>query len=342
MSRYLNTSIKNANGLNHGPSRFSGAKSARSSFSRTAMGKTIRESSIWTRLATSSKLWKLVRILVSACGRYITDWKENIDPMWKTLMKDVDLRGPTSFLDNFYLGLHSKRMSNKQRYCRQLQKQVWIQNLCWSDKSYPTLRNLTQTCLHGPTTWKVMQRNTWKDIANWLERHCELANKTTQQLYKVSTPCIDDHQFKEEEMGPVGELSKVCVQTVLKWLLLARVGRPDILWSVIKLVRAVTKSAFDLLHSSHRWIPTTLPCGKHSTTIQIRIVWTFWFWRRFWKFKINIRETLMRFRKSHICAKKSDVQENRLQFHTVLQNLNLFRWMQVYAWTEFPRLIFGT
>ena len=43
-----------------------------------------------------------------------------------------------------------------------------------------------------------------------VERYCELANKTTQQLYKVSTPCIDDHHFKEEEMKSVGELSKVC------------------------------------------------------------------------------------------------------------------------------------
>ena len=39
-----------------------------------------------------------------------------------------------------------------------------------------------------------------------VERYRELANKTTQQLYKVETPCIDDHQFKEEEMGSVGEL----------------------------------------------------------------------------------------------------------------------------------------
>ena len=39
-----------------------------------------------------------------------------------------------------------------------------------------------------------------------VERYCELANKTTQQLYKVATPCMDDHQFKEEEIGSVGEL----------------------------------------------------------------------------------------------------------------------------------------
>ena len=43
-----------------------------------------------------------------------------------------------------------------------------------------------------------------------VERYCELANKTTQQLYEVATPCLDDHQFKDQEMGAVGELSKVC------------------------------------------------------------------------------------------------------------------------------------
>ena len=65
-----------------------------------------------------------------------------------------------------------------------------------------------------------------------VERYCELANKTTQQLYKESTPCIDDHHFKEEEMKPVEELSHVCSQIVLKCLYLARIGRPDILWSL--------------------------------------------------------------------------------------------------------------
>ena len=74
-----------------------------------------------------------------------------------------------------------------------------------------------------------------------VERYCELANKTTQQLYKVSTPCIDDHHFKEEEMKSVGELSQVCSQIVLKCLYLARIGRPDILWSVNKSARSITK-----------------------------------------------------------------------------------------------------
>ena len=74
------------------------------------------------------------------------------------------------------------------------------------------------------------------------ERYCELANKTTQQLYKVSTPCIDDHHFKvEEELKSVGELSKVCSRIVLKCLYLARIGTLDTLWSVNKLARPITK-----------------------------------------------------------------------------------------------------
>ena len=53
-----------------------------------------------------------------------------------------------------------------------------------------------------------------------VERYCELANKTTQQLYKVSTPCIDDHLFKEEELKSVGELSKVRSQNCSEMLIL--------------------------------------------------------------------------------------------------------------------------
>ena len=88
--------------------------------------------------------------------------------------------------------------------------------------------------LCGPTTWKVMPRNAWKDIANWRTK------KQLNSKNKVATPCIDDHQCREEELGSVGELSKVCSQIVLTCLYLARIGRPYILWCVNKLARAET------------------------------------------------------------------------------------------------------
>ena len=70
-------------------------------------------------------------------------------------------------------------------------------------------------------------------------RYFELAIKTTEQLYEVATPCLDDHHFQENQS--IGELSTVCPQIVLNCLYLARIGRPDILWSVKFLARAVTK-----------------------------------------------------------------------------------------------------
>ena len=74
-----------------------------------------------------------------------------------------------------------------------------------------------------------------------VEPYCELANKKVKHLYTVSSPCRDDHQVKQEEWNSVRDLSQVCSQTVLKFLYLARIGRPDILLSVNKLARAATK-----------------------------------------------------------------------------------------------------
>ena len=45
-----------------------------------------------------------------------------------------------------------------------------------------------------------------------VERYCELSNKTTQQLYKVSTPCIDDHHLKRKKCN----LLENCHMSALK------------------------------------------------------------------------------------------------------------------------------
>ena len=79
-----------------------------------------------------------------------------------------------------------------------------------------------------------MPRNVWNDTKSWQIRR--LNNST-----KYPTPCFDDHHFKEEDLKFMGELSKVCSQVVMKCLYLARIGRPDILWSVNKLARSITK-----------------------------------------------------------------------------------------------------
>ena len=41
--------------------------------------------------------------------------KQNISPTWTTLMKDVDLGEPTSFLDHLYLGCCTQRQCEKSK-----------------------------------------------------------------------------------------------------------------------------------------------------------------------------------------------------------------------------------
>ena len=145
--------------------------------------------------------------------------KQNIDPMWKVLNKEVGLGDPTSFLDHVNLGCTQRQCEISKDIVENYRKLPYSENFRISSWSYD-MEGLAKKCV---------------------ERYCQLANKTTQQLYKESTPCIDDHRFKEEEMKSVGELSQVCSQIVLKSLYLARIGRPDILWSVKKLARSIQK-----------------------------------------------------------------------------------------------------
>ena len=139
---------------------------------------------------------------------------------------------PTSFLDHVFLGC-------TQRQCEISKDIVDIYRTMFESRisaggveKLPFPQNLRIS------SWSYDMEGHAKKC---VERYCELANKTTQQLYKVSTPCIDDHHFKEEETKSVGELSSTCSQIVLKCFFLARIGRPDILWSVNKLARSITK-----------------------------------------------------------------------------------------------------
>ena len=84
----------------------------------------------------------------------------------RKLMQNVDFDETISFLDYVYLEC-------TQRECKQ--NEIIIG------------KNLTQRPWRGPTTWK-------DTLKKCVERYCELANKKTEQLHKVSSPCLDDHQ----------------------------------------------------------------------------------------------------------------------------------------------------
>ena len=152
--------------------------------------------------------------------------------MRKLLNKEVDLGAPTSFLDHVYLRCNQRQCQISNDIVDNYRTMFESRNSAGGVEKVPFPQNLRSS------SWSYDMAGHAKKC---VERYCELANKTTQQLYKVSTQCIDDHQFKEEEMKSVGELSHVCPQIVLKWLYLEIIGRPDILWSERKFARSITK-----------------------------------------------------------------------------------------------------
>ena len=186
----------------------------------------------WEKIPNWEFIVKQV-ILICVCGWHKIGCKET--KSWSDVesTQQRSRYGRTNiFLGSCILGLHSTTMRNKQRYCGQLQNHVRIANFCGGLEKLPFPQYLRIS------SWSYDMAGHAKKC---VERYCELANKTTQQLYKVSTPCIDDHHFKEEETKSVGDFSCACSQIVQKCLYLARIGRPDILWSVNKLARSITK-----------------------------------------------------------------------------------------------------
>ena len=121
--------------------------------------------------------------------------KHNIDPMWKVLNKEVDLGEPTSFLDHVYLGCTQRQCEISKNTVDNYRTMFESRISAGGTEKLPYSENL---CI---SSWSYDMAGHAKKC---VERYCELANKTTQQLYKVSTPCIDDHHFKEEETKSVG------------------------------------------------------------------------------------------------------------------------------------------
>ena len=152
--------------------------------------------------------------------------------MWKVLNKEVELREPTSFLGHENLGCTQRQCETSKDIVDNYRTMFESRISAGATEKLPCSENL---CI---SSWSYDMEGHAKKC---VERYCELANRTTQQLYKVSTPCIDDHHFKEEELKSVGKLSQVCSQIVVKCLYLARIGRPDVLWSVNKLARSITE-----------------------------------------------------------------------------------------------------
>ena len=161
--------------------------------------------------------------------------RQNVAPMWKKWMRHVDLEEPTSFLDRVYLGCARRECKPHEIIIEEFSKMFVSRISAGATEKLPRWKSLTQKQQRGPTTWKDMLENALSDTVNRQTRKWSSCTK-----FQVLFTCMIINS-KQEELESVGELSQVCSQIVLKCLSLARIGRPDIPWSVNKLARAVTK-----------------------------------------------------------------------------------------------------
>ena len=120
--------------------------------------------------------------------------KQNIDPMCTIRNKEVDLGEPTFFLDHVYLGCTQRQCEISKDIVHNYRTMFESELSAGATEKLPCLENLSIS------SWSYDMEGHAKKC---VERYCESANKTTQQLWKVSTPCIDDHHIKEEEMNSV-------------------------------------------------------------------------------------------------------------------------------------------
>ena len=104
--------------------------------------------------------------------------KQYIDPMWKVLDKEVDLGEQTSFLDHVYLGCTQRQCETSKDIVDNHRTMFESRISAGATEKLPCSEKL------NISSWSYDMEGHAK---NCVERYCELANKTIQQLYKVST-----------------------------------------------------------------------------------------------------------------------------------------------------------
>ena len=154
------------------PSCSSWAESVLSSFGRTIMGKAVWENPIEVRWVKGFQLWmshctswKGLFLSVNVDDRKIGCKETNHWSDVETTQQRSRIGTTNMFLGSCILGLHSKTMWNKQKYCGQSQEPCSIREFLRGDqRNYHSLKIFV--FLHGLMIWLVMQRSVWNDIVS--------------------------------------------------------------------------------------------------------------------------------------------------------------------------------
>ena len=284
-------------------------------------------------------------ISVSICGWHQNGWKETAygshveetDENWLIL---ENLHHVLTMCTWDVLTVNANRMKS---FLSNKKKCVTHEFLLEQLKSYQGGIKRTRKQSLGLMTWQVMRRNVRNDIAN-----CQTKRQSTCK--KVSSPCLNDHQFKQEELESVGECQKFAHR--LSWNActwhelddLTFNGRSTSLldqspnglkhatddkqgWSLTFITQAISDNIvmWETRHSIADWV-----CFKTQTLLAIL------------RTQHQPQKVSCVFLEVELLFLSVGCARSKLLCRTVLQNRKLFLWILVCEWMGYLLLMFGT
>ena len=233
-----------------------------------------------------------------------------------------------------FIGLYSTKICQINKgYCRQLHSNPGFRTELWKNYQFP--RNRMRIFLRGLLTWMVMQRSARKDTANWRTKQL---NSYTKSQHRALTTTNWKKKWDQLEN---------CLKFAHRWCwhvsIFGSSCRPDIVWSVHRLARAVTEWTEACDKRVARLISYIQTC-EYSIAMWETLHNADWdclkilILRKTLKIENQHQEVSYVFSEATRLCQCVGCARTRLQFHTVLQKLESFLSMQVSAWTVLPAL----
>jgi len=165
--------------------------------------------------------------------------KHNLKSMWTNMSLSLDLDPPVPLDGNVYLGCGQhdvsvpvELVSEKQ----QLYDRLYGDNVIVDDVNQSSV-----STRNSNIQIKAYEYSMTGYAEQCVETYLEVADVSESSLKLAETPCMDGHQTPSEDFEAKGLLYPVAARIVRKVLFLARVNRPDLIWTVNAFARMVTQ-----------------------------------------------------------------------------------------------------